>query len=81
VSPDPRTNTAQVAPEGGRGEHVRDGGWCPCRPAVVEVLDAPRGTTVGFVVAHHADGRPPDPARAREDLIARLPDHVRAVVA
>jgi hypothetical protein len=79
VSLDPRTNTAHVAPDG--DEHVRDGGWCPCGPVVLEVLDPARETLVGFVVAHHADGRPEDPVAAREDLIARLPGRVRAVVA
>ena len=78
---DSRTNTAHVAPDADGAEHNRDGGWCPCGPAVLEVLDPPRETRLGFVVAHHAGGPPDDPAGAREDLIARLPDHVRAQVA
>lgn len=81
MSLDPRTNTAHVAPEGDGVEHIRDGGWCPCGPVVLEVLDAARETLVGFVVAHHAEGRPEDPVADREDLIARLPGRVRAVVA
>lgn len=78
---DPRRNTAHVVPDGAGDEHESEGGWCPCLPLVLEVLDARRETLVGFVVAHHAASRPVDPARAREHLIASLPDHVRATVA
>jgi hypothetical protein len=81
VSLDPRTNTAHVAPDADGVEHNLEGGWCPCWPVVLEVLDAPREALVGFVVAHHAKGRPADPVGARKDLIASLPDHVRATVA
>lgn len=81
MSPDPRRNTVHVAPDGGGVEHDRTGGWCPCRPLVLEVLDAARETLVGFVVAHRAGGPPTDPVRAREELIAGLPEGVRAVVA
>ena len=83
MSLDPRRNTAHVVPDGTGDEHDCEGGWCPCLPLVLEVLDARRETLVGFVVAHHASGRPadPDPARAREHLIASLPDHVRGKVA
>jgi hypothetical protein len=80
VGLDPRTNTAHIAPGSEGAEHNRDGGWCPCRPAVLEVLDAAREKPVGFVVAHHVGGRPADPAGARQDLIARLPDRLRALV-
>ena len=81
MSLDPRANTAHIVPDDEGAEHDRDGGWCSCRPVVLEVLDPRRETTLGFVVAHHTGGRPADPDGARRHLIAGLPDHVRAVVA
>jgi hypothetical protein len=81
VSLDPRTNTAHIAPEADGIEHDLAGGWCPCRPVVLEVLAAPGGASIGFVVAHHADGHAVDAAHARAALIAGLPGHLRAVVA
>ena len=81
LSPDLRRNTAHVVPDGGDVEHDRAGGWCPCRPIVLEVLDAPGGTLIGFIVAHRADGQLADADGARRDLIAGLPDRLRARVA